>query len=270
MIIDAHAHLDLYYKEYVKPEQRVTDLKNIMKKFGVNKTIILEDIVAKYPPLNTVQILQLIKNEPNMFLVGALKVLSYTKGDLKKFDALLAKKRIIGIKLYPGYETFYPYDKRCNPIYDLCEKYDVPVIFHSGATYGNGAPIKYSMPIHVDEVAIKRKNLRIVIAHVGNPWMDDVMVILYRHKNVYADISGINNGPFTEPVGKYLRESVNKFIAWCGTTDKLLFGTDWPCSRAAFYKTIIGEYIKFVKSLDITKEDESKIFYRNAQKVFKI
>ena len=44
----------------------------------------------------------------------------------------LLKNNFIGIKLYPGYENFSPYDKKIFPLYDLCTKLSKPVIIHTG------------------------------------------------------------------------------------------------------------------------------------------
>lgn len=270
MIIDSHTHLETFEGKYIKPKQRLLDLKKSMKKAKVGKAIILQDIKAKFPVLSAEQILELIKNEKNLFLVGTISILRHTKKDIKKLDNLIEEKSIIGIKLYPGYESFYPFDKRCDSIYDLCEKYDVPVVFHTGDTLGTYAPIKYSVPIYIDDVACKRPALKIVIAHAGNPWIDDSLVVLGRHENVYADLSGLILGPFNQPLTKYLKQSINKIIAWCEGGHKLLFGTDWPINKDSVKGNLMSEYVKFIKSLEITKKDERKILYMNSQKLFRL
>ena len=42
------------------------------------------------------------------------------------------------MKIYPGYEPFYPNDKKFDPLYDLCEKYDLPLMIHTGEIFKKG------------------------------------------------------------------------------------------------------------------------------------
>jgi len=41
-------------------------------------------------------------------------------------------------------------------------EYDVPVMFHSGDTYSPTGRIKYSHPIHIDDLAVDFPELKIV------------------------------------------------------------------------------------------------------------
>lgn len=56
--------------------------------------------------------------------------------------------------------------------------------------------MRISHPPHVDDVAVDSPNLKAVICHVGNPWIRDCMEVVYR--NVYADISGLVLGDFSD------------------------------------------------------------------------
>ena len=60
----------------------------------------------------------------------------------------------------------------------------------------------------------------------------------------------------------FVRKKINEFIAYA-SGDKLLFGTDFPLADAS-------RYVEFVKSLEIDKDVLDKIFYKNAEKIFKI
>jgi uncharacterized protein len=59
------------------------------------------------------------------------------------------------IKIYLGYVHRFAYDPAYNAIYRLAEKYDVPVVFHTGDTYSARAKVKYADPLTIDEVATK-------------------------------------------------------------------------------------------------------------------
>ena len=81
---------------------------------------------------------------------------------------LLEKEQIFGIKLYPGYQFFYPSDKEVDTVYELALEFDVPVMFHSGLAYKSPGGIKYSRPVHFDDVAGNFPDLRMIISHLGD------------------------------------------------------------------------------------------------------
>ncbi len=140
----------------------------------------------------------------------------------------------------------------------------MPVIFHSGDTlagYVANPKIKYSHPIHIDEVATDFPKLKIIIAHMGNPWLVDCAEVLYKNPNVYADISGLVVGKdLKTPYGKLMKRRIEELIAYVGS-DKLLYGTDWPLCP-------MKEYLRFVNALRISKAAKEKLFSQNAKKAF--
>ena len=272
MVIDAHAHLSVFSGKLIPLKERVNNLKTLMKKNKISKSLILSGMEESehYPSIK--ELLMVLKNKPNLLLIGTVNITSpnnYNK--IKELRILLKEKKIIGLKLYPGYQAFYPNDKICEPIYDLCEEFNVPAIMHSGETFGKGKGMRYSKPEYIDEVAIKRPNLKIIIAHLGNPWINDTMVILNRNKNVYADIGGLVWNSFDGFWSKYYQHEIMKVINWCHDKNvKLLFGTDWPCCDTSSYNSLTGSYIKLVNSLKISKESKEQIFHKNAERLFKI
>lgn len=271
MTIDSHTHLTNLFK--TRPPHRKTmyakNLSILLKEMRANKVdhaLLLpgpEKIDTEDPSLRTA--LKLVAGIKNISLVGTIDILRYKKQDLKFLEELLRKRKIVGVKLYPGYQYFYPYEKKCHPIYKLCSKFDAPVIFHSGDTafYKTASKVKYSHPIHIDDVATEFPDLKIVIAHLGNPWMLDCAEMLYKNKNVYADLSGliIEKGSPDVPL---LRRKINDLIAYVVSARKLIHGTDWPFAPS------IKDYISFVKSLKIPKKDLEYVFYKNAKELFKI
>lgn len=271
MIIDSHVHLENFYKTKIPLSRRLENLKRFMKDAKIDQAIILccvDAVNTKAVPIK--KMLELVKKEDNLHVVGTLSI-NYTPEEFTYVKRLLKAKKLIAIKLYPGYEEFYPEDHRLDVVYTLCEEYDVPVIFHSGETFETGIGVKYSMPIHIDDLAIRKPNLKIVVAHLGNPWLNDIMTIVNRNKNVYADISALVWHKFDDCWGKYYSEAIVRIIKWNDLKDhKLLFGTDWPCNDERVYASFMKNYVHFANQLKISDYDKDLLFYKNAQKVFKI
>lgn len=169
------------------------------------------------------------------------------------------------IKIYLGYVHRYAYDEQYEPVYKLAEKYDVPVVFHTGDTYSAGAKLKYADPLTIDEVAVDHPRVRFVIAHCGNPWIESAAEVTYKNANVYIECSALLLGNVSEMPKEKVETYVTRPIAWVfGYVEdprKMMFGTDWPL-------TAIKPYVEAYKSA-IPKEHWKAVFHDNAVRVFK-
>lgn len=176
----------------------------------------------------------------------------------------LQKPNVVGLKIYLGYYPFYAYDRVYDPVYELAARYQVPVVFHSGDTYSERGLLKYSHPLTLDEVAVKHRDVTFMMAHLGDPWVLDGAEVVYKNRNMYADLSGLIVGDAAncQRLGEsplffaHLRHA----ITYCDHYDKFLFGTDWPLAP-------VKPYIEFVQGL-IPVEYHEDVFYKTALKVF--
>lgn len=109
----------------------------------------------------------------------------------ERLEQEIQKPHVVGIKIYLGYYPFYAYDEVYEPVYRLAEKYQLPVVFHTGDTYSERGYLKYSHPLAIDEVAVKHRNVNFMMAHFGDPWTLTGAEIIYKNSNVYADLSGL-------------------------------------------------------------------------------
>lgn len=268
MIIDVHTHISkLKDSKFSESYEKNTEfLLDEMKENKVDVSLVLagfsKDEEFNTKTKTTVELLSVSKN---LRTIGSLDIPNYQKDDLDELESFLKNGSIFGVKLYTGYQHFYPADPRCMPVYELCQKYDKPVIFHSGDTlagYIQDPKVKYSHPLHVDELAADLPNLKIVIAHMGNPWLIDCAELLYKNPNVYADISGLVVGESLDtPYGKLMRNRIQEVIDYTEGKRKLIYGTDWPLCP-------MNAYLKFVDSLKLSSEDLDYLLYKNAQHVF--
>jgi uncharacterized protein len=128
-----------------------------------------------------------------------------------------------GLKLGPIYQHFDPLSERAFAVYAAAEELRLPVIWHQGTTFVRDAPLEWSRPITLDAVARAFPQLRIVIAHLGHPWMEEAMATIRKHPTLFADISALESRPW---------QYYNGLVAAVeyGVQDKILFGTDYPFS----------------------------------------
>ena len=173
---------------------------------------------------------------------------------------------IAGIKIYAGYYHFDVCDPVYDPVYKLAEKHDLAVVIHTGDTYSGRGLLKYSHPLCIDELAVRRPGLRIVACHMGVPWVFDACEVAAKNQNVYLDLSGMleGNAEYIERVSEnhLIMDRYRLALSYLENYDKILYGSDWPLVP-------MGAYIEFCKKL-IPADAHDRVFFQNAVRVFKL
>jgi predicted TIM-barrel fold metal-dependent hydrolase len=161
---------------------------------------------------------------------GILASLDTGAGDLsavaRHAEVLARDPTVKGFKFHPPDQGFYPSDRRYYDIWETLQASAKPVMFHVGFTVlgantdgGSGIALDYGRPIHLDTVARDFPRMKIVAAHPGWPWEQELIGVVTHKKNVYVDTSGY--------LAEQLPEMFRKAIAG-RLQDKALFGTDFP------------------------------------------
>lgn len=139
-----------------------------------------------------------------------------------------------------------PNDRRFYPLYAKCNELDIAV----GMQVGQSAevlPSDVGRPMLVDDVAIDFPNLRINLSHTGWPWIDEWCSMLWRHPNVYGDISAY--------FPRSLDERQIRFMDSSRGRDKVLFGTNGLGLRAC---------VEQFRALPIKEETQRRVLRDNA------
>jgi hypothetical protein len=186
--------------------------------------------------------------------------------DLKRLEDGLKSQQYRCIKIYLGYTYRYAYDLRYEPVYRLAQKYDVPVVFHTGDTNSTRAKLKFADPLTIDEVAVEHPKVNFVIAHCGNPWIESAAEVAYKNPNVYVECSALLIGNLDQMPKEKVDTYVVRPIAWVfgylEDPKKMMFGTDWPLVS-------IKPYVEAYKRA-IPREHWRAVFHDNAARVFKM
>lgn len=264
MIIDCHTHINNYHDENaVSLDSCLVDLQTSMKKNRIDIAMVLTSYKVTGGRPSTRDAVKATRDLKNIFIVAGVSFNHYRIEDLTEIREYLQDGSVRGIKVYPGYESFYPNDSHMAPAYDLAEEFDVPLMIHSGDTYAPTGRVKFSHPLHVDDLAVDRPNLKIVICHIGNPWIRDCMEVVYKNKNVYTDISGLTLGDFEDRFEQFMQRQLQEMLSYGVEPDSVLFGTDWPIAS-------MESYIEFIEELKMPERDRQKIMYENAAHLFRL
>ena len=266
MIIDAHTHLDDVNLTGFSKEKRLEQLLKTMKKNKIDHALVLADIPShpEEKMLSNEELLRLIEPHKQLHLVGKVPLSACQNAAfLTQVRKHVEKGNMVGIKLYPGYELFYPNDQRYNNVYNICQEFDIPVMFHSGDVMYGGS-LKHAQPLYIDEVASSRPKLKIIVCHMGNPWILDTAALTSKNENVYADMAGLFYKRLDPGMKMFLERKIEEFVHWNAHGEKLIFGTDWPI-------TDVGDTIKIIKDdKSLSSKDKKLIFGENTKKLFKI
>jgi len=197
--------------------------------------------------------------------VDPWQLLHHPQPYIRTLAELCALDYVVGLKIYLGYFPFYASDEIYAPVFDLCRAHDITLVMHTGDVSSPDAFLKYAHPLSVDEVAVRHRKCKIVMAHFGNPWLFDAASVALKNDNVFLDMSGLVVGKFTvEQLYKtqpgYIRY-LKSAIAYLFDYDKLMYASDWPFAP-------IVNYIDFIKSIIPEKQHEN-VFFKNALYIYR-
>ena len=139
---------------------------------------------------------------------------------------LIRDHSVRGFKFHPNLQAFFPNDRKAYPLYEVIAEAGLPALFHtghsgigSGLPGGGGIRLKYSNPMHVDDVAADFPELPIVLAHPSFPWQDEAISVALHKQQVYIDLSGWSPKYFPPQLVQYANTLLR---------ERVLFGSDYP------------------------------------------
>lgn len=133
---------------------------------------------------------------------------------------------MVGLSIAPAAQDFHPSNSQAMTVYAEAAQLALPIVFHAGVHVSAATKLEYAHPLLLDEVAREFPELKIVIAHLGYPWMEETIVLLEKHPNVYAEISWLMHQPW-----KAHQALLSAYQ--CHVMDKLLFGSGFPFAPAS-------------------------------------
>jgi uncharacterized protein len=132
-----------------------------------------------------------------------------------------------GLKLSPPYQNFHPHSEEAERVFRAAAELGVPLMFHQGAVFMPRGVLEVANPVLLDKVAREYPEMKIIVAHAGQPWFTETVALMYKHRNVFADLSARFHRPWQ--LHNILLAAIDYKVA-----DRILFGTDFPVLRPDF------------------------------------
>ncbi len=144
---------------------------------------------------------------------------------LEEIDRATSELGMKGIAISPAAQDLHPSSSNMEAVYEHAESLGLPVMFHQGIQISSECKLEYAQPVLLDAVAREYPKLKIIIAHLGYPWISEALVLLGKHSNVYSDISWLLHQPW---------EAYQALLSayQYGVMDKLLFASGFPFNSA--------------------------------------
>lgn len=146
-------------------------------------------------------------------------------------------------------------DSAYDPFYALCIEASAPALIFVGTTgLGSGLPggkgieLDHCHPRHLDQVAARYPQLKIVAARPAWPWQSEMIAVLLHKANVQYELHGWSP--------KYLTDELKREIPR-RLQDRVMFGADYPLLS---YQRLIADW----KALGFGESVLEKIFHDNA------
>jgi predicted TIM-barrel fold metal-dependent hydrolase len=143
-------------------------------------------------------------------------------------------------------------DRKMYPLYAKCVELDVPVSVQVGHVL-EAMPSDGARPMLLDRVACDFPDLRILGAHTGWPWVEELISVCYKWDNVWFGVDAW--------MPKYLSPQILQFVNSRMGQDRCVWGTNglpWK------------ENLRQLDDLQLRDEAKRKLVRDNAIELFKL
>ncbi|MCX6714934.1 MAG: amidohydrolase family protein [Candidatus Uhrbacteria bacterium] len=288
MIVDVHVHTSNHPMVGLHTaDASIEAIEREADRFGIAKAL----VIATYFPYKgsgvpNQEMLRRIEHRDRFAMIGSLDAMNQFGAGVAELEALAREGMLVGIKLFAGYQMFHVSHPTMFPLYELAERFQLPVTIHGGELHhccsrerrnrrdlkcGNsfcwidrsGAlaePAVFYHAIH----SFPRVNF--VIAHLANPFFDQLRHLMIDCPNVYTDTSGQFLSGTDEASSEYKQmivEELHKFLAVPNGMDRMMFGSDFPIQSFA-------DTIELVNMLGLSEDAKEKILWQNANRVYRL
>lgn len=221
-----------------------TELLQSMKKAGITRSVILPVMTSPSQFASVHAFAAEVSGDALISFGGIHPDCENYKELLREIQSMGLK----GIKLHPDYQGRYIEDIRYKRILAYASELDLIVSVHAGIDPQCPKDV-HCPPQKALEVIEEVRPTKLILAHMGANGMADEVERYLIGAPVYLDTGYVLD---RIPKEQFLRMVRNHGV------DKILFASDSPWADQA-------EFVTYMQSLPLTKEERQKIMYENAK-----
>ncbi|HWE73231.1 MAG TPA: amidohydrolase family protein [Stellaceae bacterium] len=236
----------------------------VLKEFetaGVEAVLVALDLetTTNTPPCTNEYVKEMQGRHPER-IIQCWAAVDPFKGEIaiQQAKKAITELKCLGFHFHPIMGHFAVNDRQFYPLFETISALKAPVMIDVGTTGmgagmpgGMGARIRHAHPSCIDDLAADFPDLKIIAAHPGWPWVDEMTAVALHKGNVFWELSGW--------APKYFPAQL-KVDARSRLQDKIMFGSDYPSIP---YDRLMKEW----GELGYTEAVMEKIFHGNAERI---
>lgn len=265
--IDAHIHIipDVVHEanpdaedEWVYADQ--TKYLDLMGRYNIEQAIIMP---LNDPYLMSMEFTADTVNKNLKELVDNYSNKFYAMADIDISNSIEVSKTILtkaieeynlnGLKIHPNNTGMNVDDEYNAALLEEFNKYGLPVLIHS---YPNSKDDR-SATCRIKYLINKFTDIKFIISHMGAYQYEELL-----DTNCYVDISAI----LPDYANKLGIQETNAILRKFGV-ERLIFATDYPCSRCLAPEEIYDRYFDILNQMDFTDDEINNIAYDNIKNI---
>lgn len=164
-------------------------------------------------------VLQCVDEDPSR-RVGFLGINPLHPGALDLLQQAIDSD-IRGIALSPADQAYRPTHDDCLELLARCNESSTPVLIANPRLFEPQSVLEFARPVLLDDVLRQMPSLRLIIGDLGHGWIDESLTLIAKHDQVYAEISGVVQRPWS--LYSTLMSASER-----GQLRKLFFGSGYP------------------------------------------
>ncbi|HVT93384.1 MAG TPA: amidohydrolase family protein [Bryobacteraceae bacterium] len=185
-------------------------------------------------------------------LIGFCSVDPQDPDAVEQLDDAVQRLKLRGLKMGPIYQNVAPGDVRFRRLMRRAEDLGIPVLVHQGTTFCENVSLEIANPVQLQPIALECPRLRMVIAHLGHPWINETLVLIRKNRNLYSDISALYYRPW---------QFYNALVSAMeyGVLDRLLLGSDYPFTTPESTMTALRKVNEMAEGSKLPRIPEAAI-----------
>lgn len=260
LVVDIHHH---YGGRQAEKENFVDVLLRNMDVAGVHKVCLFSSSPERYSEKEDKDWKGVFKDYSDRIIgFGSIRPGRLPQNKLEIIDEYYSKG-FKGLKFITPTKRYDHDDFLC--YYEKAEEYGMPTLFHTGVVARGSVAERQDVssahmrPVYLDRIARWCPKLKIVAAHMGEPWYGEAYNTSQKNPLLWLDISG---------KGIWLKAKAIREHLWIRLRpEKLVFGLDEPSSQ---YARIIHFWETFFYEIGLDQKQRDMIFGENAAQILDI
>jgi uncharacterized protein len=179
---------------------------------------------------------------------------------IRELEHAVKELGLVGLNLQCFEHRLAINDKKMFPLYAKCIELDIPVNIHASINFSTDTLMEYGHPRALDEVMVHFPELRVCASPPGWPWVQELIGVAWRHKNVSIGLVAVRPKVLGIPHSGY-----EPLLAYGNTLlkDRIIFGSAYPMMP-------VEQAIAEIEALPLKPETRRAWLHDNAARFLRI